>query len=168
VEARVHPSPDGEQVVLRLRPHGRALVVPLLVLLTSSAAAGFAAGVLPAGPAQTPLRAVVAAVASLVVVRWSLVPWVRWSSTTVVVTDRRVRWRSGVLRRRTREVPLSRVVDVGLDRTPGQRLLGSGTLVLETAGERGPLVLRDVPRARRVVDELADLLDRDDWRDDDG
>jgi uncharacterized membrane protein YdbT with pleckstrin-like domain len=152
-------SSDGEQVVMRLRPHGRALAVPLAVLLVSLAVAGFAAARMPEGTWQAAGRWAVAGLTAAVVLRGSLVPWLRWLTTAFVVTDRRVTLHQGVLRRSSREVPLSRVADVGVERTLGQRLLRSGTLVLDTVGERGGLVVRDVPGARDVADRLAELLD---------
>lgn len=158
---------DGEVVVIRVRRHGRALVLPAVVLVLTMGAAGFAAARVPEGPAQGALRAAVAALALLVVVRACLVPFLRWRTTTVTVTDRRVRARSGVLRSRTRDVPLSRIADVVVERSLGQRLVGSGTLLLDTAGERGAVVVPDVPAVRRVAAELGDLLDeRDDGWDD--
>ena len=76
-----------------------------------------------------------------------------------------------MLRSRTRDVALWRVADVVVERTLLQRAVGSGTLLLDTTGERGSLVVRDVPGVRRVAAELGDLLDDLDgaeaWGDDD-
>jgi uncharacterized membrane protein YdbT with pleckstrin-like domain len=151
--------PDGEEVVIRLRPHARVLARPLLVLLGALALGGFGAGRVPEGSWQGPGRWAVAAVTAAVVVRFCLLPWLRWLSTTYLVTERRVTLERGVLRRSSRGVPLSRVADVGVERTLGQRLFGSGTLVLDTVGERGGLVLRDVPAVRDVAEQLNELLD---------
>jgi hypothetical protein len=44
-------------------------------------------------------------------------------------------------------------------------MLGCGTLVVESAGERGQLLMSDVPgveSVQRRLYELADVLDRDD------
>jgi membrane protein YdbS with pleckstrin-like domain len=155
----VRGRPDDEEVLLRVRPHARALVLPLLALLAVLAAAGFAAGRLPEASWQAAARWAVAAAAAALVVRLSLLPWLRWLTTVLVVTDRRVVLERGVLRRTSRGVPLSRVADVGVERSALQRLLGSGTLVLDTVGERGGLVVRDVPRVRALAAEIGDLLD---------
>ena len=88
-----------------------------------------------------------------------LVAAVRGGATVLVVTERTARLETGVLRRRRREVPLSRVVDVGVERSLGQRLVGSGTLVLATAGALPALVLRDAPRANALADAVADRVD---------
>lgn len=144
------------------RPHAAALAMPLVVLLSVLAGAGFAAGRLEPGPWQAQGRVAVAAVAAAAVLRWSVVPWLRWLGTVLVVSDRRVTVEWGVLRRARRSVPLSRVVDVGLHRSVPERLLGSGTLVLDAGAEHGVLVVRRVPRARAVQREVERLLDRTD------
>ena len=167
---------DDEEVVVRTRPHARALAVPLLVLLVSLGLAGFAAGRVPDGDWQRAARALVALVALAVVVRWSALPWLRWLGTVLEVTDRRVVVEHGLLRRTTRSVLLRRVVDVSVERSLGQRLVGSGTLVLAAVGERGPVVVRDVPSVHEVARQVEDLLDdlpyddpwADGWEDDGG
>jgi uncharacterized membrane protein YdbT with pleckstrin-like domain len=159
VGKRAGSLPDGEEVVIRLRPHARALVLPLLVLLVSLAMAGFVAARLPEGRWQDPGRWAVAAVTALAVLRGAVVPWLRWLATAFVVSDRRVTVRRGLLRRTSREVPLSRIADVEVERSLSQRLLRTGTLVLDTVGERGGLVVRDVPGVDDVAAQLADLLD---------
>jgi len=159
VGRRAGSLPEGEEVVIRLRPHARVLVLPLTVLLVALALAGYGAARLPEGEWLVPGRWAVGLLTMAVLLRWSVRPWLRWLTTSLVVTDRRVTWQSGVLRRRSREVPLSRIADVGVDRSFVQRLLGSGTLVLDTVGERGGLVVPDVPAAHEVADRLTELLD---------
>lgn len=144
---------------MRLRPHGRALVLPAAVLVGVMGIVGFAAAAVPDVEHRGSLLAAGGAVLLLVVLRACLVPFLRWSSTTFTVTDRRVSTRQGVLRSRSRDVPLWRVADVVVERTVVQRLLGTGTLLLDTTGERGAVVVRDVPGVRRVADRLGDLLD---------
>lgn len=143
--------------MIRLRPHGRALVLPAVVLVLSMGAVGFGTARVPEGDHQALLQALVAVAGLLVVLRLSGLPFLRWLSTTVTVTERRVRTRSGLLRSRTRDLWLWHVHDVVVERTLLQRITRSGTLVLQTAGERG-LVLRDVPGVLAVADELAELL----------
>lgn len=145
-----------------LRPHGRALVRPVAVLVLALGLGAFAAGRVPEGEFQSPGRLAVAAVGTLLLLRWSLAPYLRWLSTRVIVTDRRLMTRTGVLTRSGRDLPLGRIVDVGHVRTPLQRLLGCGTLLVDTSGDRGGLELRDVPRVEQVQRELQDLLDRRD------
>lgn len=133
---------DGETVVLDLRPHGGALVLPVLVLVVVLGAAGYGVARLASAPGDL----AVMVVAVLVLVRLSLAPFLRWRSTRFVLTDERVAVRRGVLRRSGRDVPLSRVDEVLFAQSLGQRLVGTGTLTV-TAGDAEPLV---VPGLRRV------------------
>jgi uncharacterized membrane protein YdbT with pleckstrin-like domain len=150
--------PDGEDVVMRLRPHGRALVVPAAVLVVVMGLSGYGASAAPAGAAQAVLRVGIGAVALLLIARACLVPFLRWRTTTLTITDRRIRARQGVLRSRTREVPLGRIADVVVERSLLQRLTGSGTLLLDTVGERGGLRVPDVPGVVHVARVLNDLI----------
>lgn len=150
---------DGEHVVLDLHPHGKALVVPALVLIVTSAAASYSAAALPPGDLRPQLRLGVAAVALLVVARWSVWPFLSWLSTSYAVTNRRVIVRRGVFSRSQRDVPLGRVDDVTMRRSLLQRMLRCGTLVIEAAGEQAPLALPDVPVVEQVRRELHRLHD---------
>jgi uncharacterized membrane protein YdbT with pleckstrin-like domain len=97
-------------------------------------------------------------------------PFLRWRTTRYVVTDRRLITRRGVVARSGRDVPLSRITDVSFSHGLLERLLGCGTLLVESAGERGPLVLADVPGVERVQGlllELADDLEHDNLERDD-
>lgn len=142
-----------------LRPHARALVGPALVLLAGAGLGGYAAGRVPEGDLQPAGRAAVAALALLLVVRYALLPFLRWRATRVVVTDRRVLTRSGLVSRTGRDVPLSRVDDLTFACTLVDRVFGSGTVVLSPAGDRPDLVLRAVPQIAVVQGRLWELVE---------
>lgn len=154
---------DGEDLVRDLHPHGRTLVRPVLLLLLVVGAAAYgvaAAGRLAGGAAAAvPLRLVIAAVAAFLLFFWCLVPYLRWRTTHFLLTTQRVAVRAGVLSRSGRDVPLSRITDITFSRSPLDRVLGSGTLVVESAGERGQLTLTDVPSVEAVQRELYELID---------
>jgi uncharacterized membrane protein YdbT with pleckstrin-like domain len=142
-----------------LRPHARALVGPVLVLLGAAGLGGYAAGRVPEGDLQGAGRAGVAALGALLVARYALVPFLRWRATRVVVTDRRVVTRSGIVVRAGRDVPLSRSDDLAFSRTLVDRLFGSGTVVLSPAGDRPELVLHAVPDVALVQRRLCELVE---------
>jgi len=150
---------DGEHVVLDLHPHGKRLVVPAMVLIGTSALASYTAAALPASDQRTQLRLGIALLALLVVLRWSVWPFLRWLTTTYAVTNRRVIVRRGVFGRSSRDVPLSRVDDVTVERSLPQRLLGCGTLVVESGAEQDRLVLADVPGVEDLRRELHRMHD---------
>jgi hypothetical protein len=56
-------------------------------------------------------------------------------------------------------MPLSRLNDVKFSHNVVERVLGCGTLVVESAGEVGQLVLTDVPRVEQVQRTLYRLSD---------
>lgn len=148
---------DASPDVLRVHPHGRVLLPPLVVLLAGLVLVGYAAAALPPGAAVVRAVGLVAVVA--VLVRFSLVPWLRWLGSVLVLEPTRLQVRTGVLRRRRYDVPLWHVRAVHVDRSPVQRLFRSGTLVVDTGGAAA-VVVRDVPDVRRVAEQLADRVDR--------
>ncbi len=83
-----------------------------------------------------------------------------------MITSHRVLVRRGILSRSGRDVPLTRINDVSFEHSFFERLLGCGTLVIESAGERGQVSLEDVPRVERVQGELYQLIENATDRDD--
>jgi len=158
---------DDEQLVLRTHPHVKTLIRPFLVAVLVVAAALIAEVLIPSGSAAAGERLVVAAVAILALMLWLMVPVLRWRTTTYELTSRRLRVRDGIVTRRGRDIPLSRITDVSFEQGPLDRLLGSGRLIVESAGEHGQIVLTDIPRVEfaqatlfRLVEEEQRRLDR--------
>ena len=54
--------------------------------------------------------------------------------------------RSTIITRHGRDIPLARINDVSFSKGLLDRLLGSGRLTVESAGEHGQIVLNDIPR----------------------
>lgn len=156
---------DDEQVVMAMRPHWKEMVWPVLLLLLASPLATFLATIIPEGDVQPWLRLAVVVVAAFIVVRWVVWPFLKWLTTSYVVTDRRLITRVGVIARHGRDMPLSKVNDVTFEHSSIlERVLGCGTLVVESAGERGQLVLRDVPRVEEVQRDVYRLAEADEER----
>jgi len=156
---------EGEYVVLTVRSHLKALIGPVLVLVLVLAAL---TTVLIVGP-EPMLAYGATAGAVAVLVLWSLVPFLRWMTSTYTVTNRRLITRHGILTRTGRDIPLFRINDVAYEKGVIDRLLGCGTLVISDATEKAGVVLADIPNVERVHLQISDLLfARDDGRDDDG
>lgn len=145
---------DDEQVVLDLHPHWKQLVWPLLLLPLVVGLATYLVFIVPDGSARTPLRWAVIALAALVLLRFTLWPFLRWQTTRYVLTNRRVVIRTGVFGRSGRDIPLTRVNDVSFQHTLFERMLRCGTLTIESAGEHGQVVLPEVPRVELVQREV--------------
>jgi uncharacterized membrane protein YdbT with pleckstrin-like domain len=82
-------------------------------------------------------------------IRFTVLPVVRWRTTHFVVTTRRVLVREGVLTRHGIDIPLKRINSVQFRHTLFERILGSGTLIIESASDE-PLEFDDVPGVERV------------------
>jgi uncharacterized membrane protein YdbT with pleckstrin-like domain len=156
------PYPDkllaeDEEVVLHLHPHWKTLVRPAVVFFLAVGGGSFGAAYL-----DHPLaRSVVTAVALAAVLVFSMWPVLRWASTHFILTTHRVLIRTGVLSRSGRDVPLGRVNDVTFQHSLLERMLRCGTLTVESAGERGEVVLGDVPRVEAVQGTLYQLIEED-------
>jgi membrane protein YdbS with pleckstrin-like domain len=150
---------DDEQVVLLLRPHWKTLVQPTLVAVVVVAAALVIEVVIPSGKYATVGRLAVAVIAILALMLWLIGPLLRWRMTTYELTTRRLRVRNGVLTRRGRDIPLARINDVSFERGPLDRLLGTGRLVVESAGEHGQIVLTEIPHVETVHSTIFRLVE---------
>jgi uncharacterized membrane protein YdbT with pleckstrin-like domain len=150
---------DGEEVVVELHPHWKRLAVPLLCVPVVVGVASYLLFLLPGGDLRVPLRWTVVAAGVVVLLRVSAWPWLRWQTTRYVVTTHRLIVRAGVLSRSGRDIPLSRVNDVSFRRSLVDRLLGAGTLTVESGGELGQLVLADVPGVEHVQRTVARCVD---------
>jgi uncharacterized membrane protein YdbT with pleckstrin-like domain len=155
---------EDEELILDLHPHWKALVPPVLVLVLTLGVGGFLAAAIPDGDQQWLYRVLVLVVALVLLAGYSLRPFLRWVTTHFVVTDRRVLVRTGILARTGRDVPLSRINDITFSHTFFERMLGCGTLVVESAGERGQVTLSDVPKVESVQRRLYDLVEQTDTR----
>jgi uncharacterized membrane protein YdbT with pleckstrin-like domain len=158
---------EDEHLVLRLHPHWKTLIRPVLVAVLVVAAALIAEVLIPSNSAAAVERLVVAAVAILAVMLWLIVPVLRWRTTIYELTTRRLRVRSGIVTRHGRDIPLARINDVSFEKGLLDRLLGSGRLVVESAGEHGQILLNDIPRVEftqatlfRLVEEEQRRLER--------
>jgi membrane protein YdbS with pleckstrin-like domain len=149
---------DGERSVLTLHPHWKSLLGPAVLLLVVIAAAVALLIVIPPGRLAAPGRIAVGVVALVLAVAAFGVPFLRWQTTSYRLTTRRLSLRRGILTRSGRDFPLIRISDVSFSQGPIDRLLGSGRLVVESAGEHGQLVLSEIPGVQEVQATLFQLV----------
>ena len=155
---------DDEEVVLNLHPHWKVLVTRVLALLVICALTGFALAVIPDGDYQDLGRIGSLVIAALLLLFFVVIPFLRWRTTRFIITTHRVLIRSGILARQGRDIPLTRINDVHFDHSVIDRVLRCGSLVIESAGERGQVTLNDVPRVENVQRTLYRLVESDDAR----
>jgi membrane protein YdbS with pleckstrin-like domain len=142
---------EGESVHVDLRPHWWYFVGPV--------AAGFPVVALGYGVLQ--LEGDVGQLAAwaylALVLAWAL--WLgarlaRWATTHFVVTSDRIVYRTGVLSKHGRDIPLERVNDITSNQTLFERMIGAGDLLIESAGERGQQTFSDIPHPDHVQHEI--------------
>jgi uncharacterized membrane protein YdbT with pleckstrin-like domain len=150
---------DGERPVLLLHPHWKTLIRPVLVAVLVVAIALVAEVLIPNGSGAGVARGAIGVVAVLVLMVWLIVPVLRWRTTTYELTTKRLRTRYGIITRKGRDIPLTRINDVSFEKGPLDRVLGAGRLVVESAGEHGQIVLRDIPHVADVQATLYQLVE---------
>ena len=159
---------DDERVVLQTRPHVKMVFGPFLVLLLAAAGIVAALLLLPDNDSKTWLMAAIGVVALVVIVVWTLVPYLQWRTTSYTFTTRRLITRSGILTKTGRDIPLFRINDFTYERDLLDQMLGCGTIVVSDATEKAGVLLYDVPRVAEVKKQLSELLFKADDGSDDG
>jgi uncharacterized membrane protein YdbT with pleckstrin-like domain len=152
-----------ERVILSDHPHWTTLIRTVLLLIVIVAAAVAAIVFLPDSDIQTQGRLGIVGVALLLALAGSVVPFLRWFATRYELTEQGLVIREGILSRSVRTIPIGRVNDASHSQRLIERMLGKGTLTVESGGERGRLVLKNVPEVDnwhqqiyRLIDDMAD------------
>lgn len=142
---------DGETVALDLRPHWWFFAgplfagIPVIVLLVTA--------IKQNGDVQTVALWAVAAIA----VGWAV--WlgsrlISWQMTHFVVTSDRLVFRSGILAKHMRDIPLEKVNDLASSQSLFERMIGAGDLMIESAGKQGKEVFSHIPHPDAVQQEI--------------
>ena len=87
--------------------------------------------------------------------------WFPFSFTKYEVRNNRLYSQKGLLRTTYDEVLLYRILDITMTQTLGQKIFGTGTLlVCAKANRDGDVILENVKRPRMVNDLLSDLVEK--------
>ena len=160
------PYPDkllaeDEEVVRHLHPHWLTLFWPVVWFLVVVGGASFGMAVIPTGRQQGVVRMLIFAVALVLLLTVVLVPVLRWRTTHYVITTHRLLFREGIMARRGRDIGLSRITDVSYRQSLWDRIINSGTLTIESAGESGSTVLKQIPDSEGVQQLLNHMIEED-------
>ncbi len=147
---------EGEHVVVSTRTHGKALILPGLVVLVALAVALF----VTAAVDQTVMMLVIWALFLGVVVWFVAGPFLRWLTTTYTFTNRRFIKRSGFIAKEGRTIPLNRISGVDFEIGVIDRIFGCGTLVVSDASTDGRVELSDIPHVEQVQLKVSHELHR--------
>lgn len=140
---------DEEDIALDLHPHWWFFAGSLAALV-ASVALGLLALVADAPEALQALTGVLV----LVCLVWFAIRYAKWVTTNFVVTTDRLIYRHGVIAKRGIEIPLERVNTVFFSQSLFERILRSGDLVIESAGEMGRQEFSNVRRPSAVQNEI--------------
>jgi uncharacterized membrane protein YdbT with pleckstrin-like domain len=152
---------DDERVVKHLHPHWITLVWPAVLLIVIVALGSFLAAIVPGGSVQTPGRIGVGAVAVIALILVVLLPYLRWRTTHYVLTTHRLMTRVGILNHTGRDIPLNRINNAMYEQSFFERIINSGTLVVESAGEDGQQIFRNIPEADKTQQLINRLVESD-------
>ena len=122
----------GEELVLDLRPHWIALVLPSLATI----------GVVIAGfwlisKFDGVVNWVVLVGMAILLILYPVRRLVWWLTSYFVVTTDRLIHREGWIAKHSMEIPLEAINDVRFRQTVFERIIGAGTLVVQSASESG-------------------------------
>jgi uncharacterized membrane protein YdbT with pleckstrin-like domain len=152
---------DDEEVVRHLHPHWTTIFWPVVWFLLIVGGASFGAALGLGGSRQGLVRLLILALALILLVVFVVVPLLRWRTTHYVITTHRLLFREGILARRGRDIGLSRITDVSYSQTLWERIINSGTVTIESAGESGGTVLRRIPDSDGVQQLLNHMIEED-------
>lgn len=144
----------GEEVILDVRPNAWALVPRGLLALAVLAGAIVAEVV---GIPEAAAWAVVAVLA--VTLGWLVIGYLRWVTTSFVLTTDRLVHRSGLVSRRSREIPLEHLTDISYHQGVLQRMVGIGELLLESAGRDSVETFSGLPHPASIQREIHQQLE---------
>jgi uncharacterized membrane protein YdbT with pleckstrin-like domain len=155
---------DNEELVLDLRPHWYSLAKPALVVVGAIVATVLMVGVWsPDGDVGSfvNILSAVLVVGSLGFFGWK---YLVWNSTMFVLTSDRIVSRRGLLTKSGIEIPLERVNTVFFSQTVFERMLGSGDVAIESAGERGNETFDNIRKPSIVQKEIYVQMEHNEQR----
>jgi len=140
---------EGEDVVLDLHPHWVYFLKSGLLF-----AAALAIGVFMLANDWEGAPVAVSGGVLLIALAWAGLTYLKWVTTNFVITTDRLIYRHGVLSKHGIEIPLERVNTVFFSQSILERVVGSGDLVIESAGEMGRQNFSNVRKPSAVQNEI--------------
>jgi len=140
---------EDEDIVLDLHPHWVYFIKSGLVFL-----AAVALGIWLLTWDSPDAVGIGSAGLIVIALAWVAVTYTKWITTNFVITTDRLIYRHGVLSKHGIEIPLDRVNTVFFSQSILERMVGSGDLVIESAGELGRQDFSNVRKPSAVQNEI--------------
>jgi uncharacterized membrane protein YdbT with pleckstrin-like domain len=147
----------GEVIIKQMRPHWRALTIPILVFILTTIGWLWLFSVI----GFEFLRWIIAGIGIFVLVFYVIIPFARWYSSEYVFTDRRVITRRGIIAKSGKDVPLAKINNISFNQSVLGRILNYGDLVIDSANSDGPVIISDVPSVETIQRDLYTSIETD-------
>jgi uncharacterized membrane protein YdbT with pleckstrin-like domain len=137
---------DYETVAVDLHPHWWYFAQPVAALI-GSMLLGVLAKIYADGTGTLRVAVVYFVIALIVAsMAWVVVRYLKWTTTSFVITSDRLIFRTGVVSKMGVEIPLERINTIHFSQKVFERLTGSGDLIIESGGEDGRQRFTDIRR----------------------
>ncbi len=142
---------ENEELVLELRPHWIALVMPAIVTILVIAGWILAVGYGPdSGTGRDIAFWAATAIAVFVLIWFPVRRFIAWVTSYFVVTTDRIIHREGWIAKRSMEIPLEAINDVRFHQGVFERMIGAGDIIISSASEFGREVFGDIRNPEHV------------------
>ena len=98
--------------------------------------------------------------ASSLLLVWPLKYHLRALFTKISIIDDKLRHETGFLGKTTRSILISRIQNITVRQSAGQRIFRVGDLSIETAGETSSLTIKNIDNPQKVADHIHALSEK--------
>ena len=156
---------EGEVIEFEMKPHWRGLIWPTLCLILTVFIGVWLFTLMGTWDnlVETIGRPAIVIIALIIFFVWVLRPFLEWVSTQYVFTNRRIITRAGVIAKKGRDMPLSKVNNVSFEVGVLGRILNYGVLEVTSASDEN-LTIQDVPNVEVIQRDVYRLHEQDDER----
>lgn len=153
-EARaVSKSQQSDQVIFRIRPAFYSVGLAYAIAVLFSLAAAAAIGML-SGPPWAMF------VFAAVFFTFPIYRHIQRNRVIYTLTTAKIEIEYGLLSKTIRNIPLRNIQDVTTSVTLGERLLGVGDVIIDSAAEAGKIPMKNIKHPRKHADLILDQLQR--------
>jgi uncharacterized membrane protein YdbT with pleckstrin-like domain len=95
-------------------------------------------------------------IATLLILLWPIKRHLQRQTVKLTIAGDKLRYETGLASKSMRIIQLSKVQDVRVLQSFGQRIFGVGDISIETAGENSRLVVQNLDRPRELAEQITD------------